>query len=77
VAHRLLEDLTGGGEGFCMVGGYPKGCSWDMCYGQEGEEDKAKAVAGVRWFERDPLYGKDGPTLWGREKTEERGRSEL
>jgi uncharacterized protein YjlB len=31
VAHRLLDDLDGG---FSMVGCYPKGNSWDMCYGK-------------------------------------------
>ncbi len=72
VAHRLLEDLEGGFE---MVGGYPKGCSWDMCYGKEGEEGKAEKVGEVEWLERDPMYGDDGPVLWGREKLE--GRSEL
>lgn len=34
VVHRLLEYLDGG---FLMVGSYPKGKSWDMCY--RGEDD--------------------------------------
>ena len=29
VAHRLLEDYGG----FQMVGSYPTGKSWDLCYG--------------------------------------------
>ncbi|KAF1850629.1 uncharacterized protein K460DRAFT_372827 [Cucurbitaria berberidis CBS 394.84] len=77
VGHRLLEDLDGG---FQMVGAYPKGCSWDMCYGKEGEEQAARAVAGVNWFVKDPLYGDDGPVLWGKEELEkraERKKSEL
>lgn len=74
VGHRLLEDLDDGGSGFQMVGGYPKGCSWDMCYGKEGEEGKAGEVRGVEWLERDPLYGDDGPVLWGKEELEKRGR---
>ncbi|USP75558.1 hypothetical protein yc1106_02832 [Curvularia clavata] len=67
VGHRLVEDVEGGFE---MVGSYPKGCSWDMCYGKEGEEDKAQAVGKVKWVERDPLYGEDGPAVWEREKLE-------
>lgn len=55
-----------------MVGSYPSGCSWDMCYGREGEEQQAKAVAGVKWFDKDPLYGAEGPALWSREKLEEK-----
>ncbi|KAF2736720.1 hypothetical protein EJ04DRAFT_542300 [Polyplosphaeria fusca] len=62
VSHRLLEDYGKGG-GFQMVGSYPKGCSWDMCYGREGEEERAAAVANVKWFAKDPLYGDDGPSL--------------
>lgn len=65
VAHRLVEDLLGGGEGFCMVGSYyPKGKSWDMCYGREGEEEKVKAIEGLGWFDKDPIYGDEGPALW-------------
>ena len=67
VAHRLLEDVEGGFE---MLGSYLKGHSWDMCYGETGEEDKAKAVGSVAWLEKDPLYGEDGPVLWSREKLE-------
>jgi hypothetical protein len=26
----------------------------------------------VRWFERDPMYGRDGPVLWGKQKLEDR-----
>ena len=82
VGHRLLEDYGQGG-GFQMVGSYPKGCQWDMCYGNAGEEQKAENVGSVKWFERDPLYGEDGPVLWEREKLEgsgnagEEGESEL
>ncbi|GAA5919069.1 hypothetical protein JCM1841_003732 [Sporobolomyces salmonicolor] len=60
VGHRLLEDLEGGFE---MVGSYPPGCSWDMCYGKEGEEDKGEAIKKLKWFERDPIYGEEGPAL--------------
>lgn len=60
VAHRLLEDLEGGFE---MVGSYPVGFSWDMCYGREGEEDKVKAIEKLEWFKKDPIYGDEGPVL--------------
>jgi uncharacterized protein YjlB len=36
VGHRLLEELSGGD--FEMVGSYPNGKNWDMCYGKKGEE---------------------------------------
>ena len=41
VAHRLLEDLDGS---FLMVGSYPKGKSWDMCYGREDEQEKVNQI---------------------------------
>lgn len=60
VAHRLLEDRTGGFE---MVGSYPPGHDWDMCYGQRGEEAKVKDIAKLAWFKKDPIYGDEGPAL--------------
>jgi uncharacterized protein YjlB len=60
VGHRLQDDF---GSGFEMVGSYPKGRSWDMCYGKAGEEDKVKRINELGWFESDPLYGDNGPTL--------------
>ncbi|KAL9631123.1 MAG: hypothetical protein Q9164_006062 [Protoblastenia rupestris] len=60
VAHRLLEDHDGG---FSMVGCYPKGKRWDMCYGRDGEEGNEKRIAILEWFERDPIYGREGPVL--------------
>ncbi|KAI8656983.1 hypothetical protein LRP88_12299 [Fusarium phalaenopsidis] len=59
VGHRLLEDLTGGFE---MVGSYPEGHNWDMCYGKSGEEEKVNAIKNLEWFPRDPIYGDQGPT---------------
>jgi len=67
VGHRLVEDKEGG---FMMVGSYPEGCGWDMCYGKEGEEGMAEKVKGVGWLERDPLYGEGGPVTWERERLE-------
>lgn len=60
VAHRLLKDIDGG---FNMVGSYPTGKSWDMCYGRKGEEEKVKGIQSLRWFKRDPIYGEEGPSL--------------
>jgi uncharacterized protein YjlB len=76
VGHRLMEDIEGG---FQMVGSYPTGCSWDMCYGKKGEESKAGGVGRVKWLSKDPLYGDDGPVAWEREKLEKfvGGESEL
>jgi len=71
VGHRLMEDLEGG---FQMVGSYPKGCSWDMCYGTAEEGDMKEKVKSVKWLEKDPLYGDDGPVLWSKEKLEEVGK---
>ncbi|KAI1611365.1 RmlC-like cupin domain-containing protein [Exophiala viscosa] len=59
VGHRLLEDYGG----FNMVGSYPTGKSWDMCYGRAGEESKVKAIEDLGWFRQDPIYGDDGPSL--------------
>lgn len=60
VAHRLLDDIDGN---FSMVGSYPKGKDWDMCYGREGEEEKVERIKTLDWFERDPIYGDEGPCL--------------
>lgn len=60
VSHRLLEDMDGGFE---MVGSYPKGCHWDMCYGKEGEEGKVSGIGKIEWFPEDPVYGPDGPAV--------------
>ena len=60
VGHRLVDDIQGGFE---MVGCYPIGKRWDMCYGAEGEEEKVKGIMGLGWFERDPIYGDEGPVL--------------
>ena len=62
VGHRLLEDLTTGG-GFEMVGSYPNGYNWDMCYGKKGEENEVQGIAKLPWFEKDPIYGDQGPAL--------------
>ncbi|KAL4915079.1 RmlC-like cupin domain-containing protein [Aspergillus aurantiobrunneus] len=63
VGHRLLSDNNGMQGPFKMVGAYPQDKSWDMCYGQPGEEDSCRNIGSLDWFQRDPLYGKDGPAL--------------
>ncbi|KAF6831222.1 hypothetical protein CPLU01_06920 [Colletotrichum plurivorum] len=60
VSHRLLEDIEGGVE---MIGSYPKGCHWDMCYGKHGEESKVAGISELEWFVEDPIYGVDGPAV--------------
>ena len=60
LAHRLLDDLDGD---FLMVGSYPKGKHWDMCYGKEDETEEIVRISSLGWFDRDPIYGSEGPTL--------------
>jgi uncharacterized protein YjlB len=61
VGHRLLEEGSGGFE---MVGSYPVGAEgWDMCYGKEEEKGKIEGIKALAWFERDPVYGDEGPVL--------------
>lgn len=60
VGHRMLQEVQ---KGFMMVGSYPQGYSWDMCHGKAGEEEKVKAIGKLPWFERDPIYGDEGPVL--------------
>ncbi|KAJ5940956.1 hypothetical protein N7516_001124 [Penicillium verrucosum] len=57
------EDLQGNQEEFQMVGAYPHGKHWDMCYGKPEEKAKAQRIKDVAWFRQDPLYGVDGPAL--------------
>lgn len=61
VGHRLLQDK--GQVPFEMVGSYPLGKQWDMCYGRPGEEAKVQQISQIPWFDRDPFYGDDGPAL--------------
>lgn len=59
VAHRLMEDYGG----FQMVGSYPVGKNWDMCYGKPGEEDRIQGISSVGWFDKDPVFGDQDPCL--------------
>lgn len=63
MAHRLLEDLSGPSGGFEMVGSYPIGYHWDMCYGMSGEDDKINNIRTLPWFTQDPIFGEHGPAL--------------
>ncbi|KXL49514.1 hypothetical protein M433DRAFT_75170 [Acidomyces richmondensis BFW] len=60
VSHRLLHDIEGGFE---MVGCYPKGYNWDMCYGKNGERTKVENIKNLPWFTKDPVYGHEGPAI--------------
>lgn len=61
VGHRLLEEVEGPFE---MVGAYPRGGrTWDMCYGKEEEREKVEGIRKLGWFERDPVYGDEGPAV--------------
>jgi uncharacterized protein YjlB len=60
VGHRLLEDLEGKFE---MVGSYPEGKNWDMCYGKRDDEKKVEEISKLAWFEKDPIYGGMGPAV--------------
>ncbi|WVQ85747.1 hypothetical protein IAT38_007914 [Cryptococcus sp. DSM 104549] len=61
VGHALLEDKGG----FEMVGSYPVGAaSWDKCTGSPGEKERVwGGIEKLNWFERDPVYGDEGPVL--------------
>jgi uncharacterized protein YjlB len=65
VAHRLLEDQSGTSAEFVMVGSYPMGKEWDMCYGagNEDEDEVRERIEQLGWFKQDPIYGSDGPVM--------------
>jgi uncharacterized protein YjlB len=63
VAHKCLE----AGRDFRIVGAYPQGQRWDMCYGKPGERPAAdKNIAAVPDPQVDPVQGETGPLprLW-------------
>ncbi|KZZ88430.1 Cupin, RmlC-type [Ascosphaera apis ARSEF 7405] len=60
VAHNLVEDRDGD---FQMVGCYPPGKSWDMCYGKKGEKDVASNIEAAGWLKGDPVWGDKGPVV--------------
>ncbi|KAJ4389524.1 hypothetical protein N0V93_006994 [Gnomoniopsis smithogilvyi] len=63
MAHRLLEDMSGTNGGFEMVGSYPKGYHWDMCYGLPEDDEKINSIKSLPWFQKDPIFDEYGPVL--------------
>ena len=64
VAHRCLESSAD----FRVVGAYPQGQSWDMCYGKKGERAMAdRNILVVPRPRKDPVQGEGGALgrLWG------------
>lgn len=54
----------GASTDFAIVGAYPRGQDWDMCYGKPGERPKAdERIAHVPLPEADPIYGPGGPLV--------------
>jgi uncharacterized protein YjlB len=60
VAHICLQASSD----FRVVGAYPRGQIWDMCYGTPDERPLTdRNIAGVPRPEDDPVYGKEGPLM--------------
>ena len=60
VAHKNLDSSPE----FRVVGAYPAGQDWDLCYGRSDERPMADAnIARVTLPSADPVYGPDGPLL--------------
>jgi uncharacterized protein YjlB len=60
VGHKNL----GQAGSFEIVGAYPAGQDWDICYGKPGERPRAdKNIARVPLPKSDPVYGPNGPLI--------------
>jgi uncharacterized protein YjlB len=60
VAHKNL----GASRDFGVVGAYPLGQRWDVCYGKPGERPRADDnIARVSLPHADPVYGTQGPLV--------------
>lgn len=60
VAHKKL----GASHDFAVVGAYPAGQQWDMCYGNAGERPAAdENIARVPLPKADPIFGPEGPLM--------------
>jgi uncharacterized protein YjlB len=60
VAHKNL----GASRDFGVVGAYPLGQHWDVCYGKPGERPRADDnIARVSLPHADPVYGTQGPLV--------------
>jgi uncharacterized protein YjlB len=63
VAHKNLD----ASPGFAIVGAYPDGQKWDLCYGRMRERPAADhRIAQVPLPKADPIYGRPSPLreLW-------------
>lgn len=60
VSHRKLDQYTRDLE---MIGAAPHNTSVDWCYGRKDEEPRWNAISQLKWYEKDPIYGKKGPAL--------------
>jgi uncharacterized protein YjlB len=63
VAHKRVE----AGEDFRVVGAYPRGQRWDICYGRPGERPEAdRRIAALADPQEDPVQGAGGSLarLW-------------
>ncbi len=60
VAHRNVEST----KDFTVVGAYPDGKEYDMCYGKPDEHPQVdENISKVPLPRTDPLYGANGPLL--------------
>jgi uncharacterized protein YjlB len=60
VGHKNL----GSSNDFAIVGAYPAGQNWDMCYGKPGERPRAdENIDRVPLPKADPIYGTAGPLM--------------
>jgi len=60
VGHKNL----GQAGGFGVIGAYPVGQQWDICYGKPGERPCAdKNISQVPLPKSDPVYGPKGPLM--------------
>ncbi len=60
VAHKNL----GASKDFAVVGAYPSGQSWDLCYGKRAERPRVdRNIAAVPLPSSDPIFGAAGPLL--------------
>jgi uncharacterized protein YjlB len=60
VAHKRIMASSD----FRLVGAYPKGQRWDMCYGKPGERPQAdQNIAAVPVPKSDPVCGSEGPLI--------------
>jgi len=60
VGHKNL----GASADFGVVGAYPRGQAWDICYGRARERPRAdERIARVPLPSADPVFGREGPLL--------------